>query len=369
MTSGRRDFLNPLKAIQAFREEASEGPAPDGPMETAAYGIDEESLIYAARPAMACQFQVFFPATSGPTATETAVEALNLVEHLEDQMTVYRDSPMTYVNQQAAHEPVRVEPNLFRLLQTGVELYRKTEGAFDITSGLLTRAWGFFRKQGRVPDQNELQNVLRKVGSEHIHLHPDELTVQFDIDGLEINLGGIGKGHAVDRIADFMSDYGQDDFLIHGGQSSVLARGWRFRDPRQESSGSPWKVGLRHPLHVDRRFALFLLKDRALGTSGTARQSFYHRGKRYGHIIDPRNGMPAEGVYSATALAPTAAEADALATAFYVMGGQKAVEFCLEHPQYACLVLSPGKSGEIRVDCQGIKDDEIEFPAPDSSSC
>lgn len=362
--SGRRDFLNPLKAIQAFREEATEEKlATPAPPVVADSNLDEDSLLYVSKAAMACNFQIYFSPALGDATTETAIEALELVGQLEDQMTVYRDSPLTYLNETAAREPVRVESRLFELIKKGVELFQKTGGAFDMTAGLLTKTWGFFRQQGKVPQQEELEAVLKCVGSDQVHLDESSETVSFKVDRLELNLGAIGKGHALDRVAEFMNQSGLEDFLIHGGQSSVLSRGCRWRSTdKTRPETEPWKVGLRHPLHADKRIAVLALTHQALGTSGTARQSFYHQGKRYGHIIDPRSGQPAEGVYSATALAPTAAEADALATAFYVMGGDASVEFCKQHDEYGCLILSPGRSGEVRIDRQGIPDNAIEFP-------
>lgn len=377
--SARRDFLNPLKAIRAFREQADTTPvSTPSPAIIDDRDLDEDSLLYVSRPAMACTFQIYFAPGVGDDTTEIAIEALDLLEQLENQMTVYRESPLTYINQVAAEEPIRVEANLFRLIQTGLELYEKTGGAFDLTSGLLTKAWGFFRKEGRVPAADELQAILANVGSHRIVVDPVAETVFYQAPQLEINLGGIGKGHALDRIADFMQQAGLENYLIHGGQSSVLARGMRWQAtavgetppaatsnsaerPAKTLASEPWKVGLRHPLHADRRIAVLHLNHQALGTSGTARQSFYHRGKRYGHIIDPRSGQPAAGVHSATALAPTAAEADALATAFYVMGGPAATEFCQRHPEYACLVLSPGRSGQVQIHSEGIPDDRIEW--------
>ena len=361
--SGRRDFLNPLKAIRAFRDESSEPEvATPSPPLVDSPELDEDALLYVSRPAMACTFQIYFSASAGDETTETAIEALELLEQLENQMTVYRDSPMTYINDVAGSEPTRVEQRLFQLIQKGIELHEKTEGAFDITSGLLSKAWGFFRKQGRVPEQSEIDSVLQNVGSHRIRVNDEEETVFYEAQELEINLGAIGKGHALDRISEFMQQSGMDDFLIHGGQSSVLSRGYRWLSPESDkSSDEPWRVGLRHPLHADKRIAVLKIRDKALGTSGTARQSFYHKGKRYGHIIDPRTGQPATGVYSATALAPTAAEADALATAFYVMGGEAAVKFCRENSEYSCLILSPGKSGDVRIDREGIDDDDLEF--------
>lgn len=377
--SRRRDFLNPLKAIRAFREESVEQPiSTPAPAMIDDADLREDSLLFVSKPAMACQFQIYFSPSASEEMTETAIEALELVEQLEDQMTIYRDSPMTYLNQTAHLEPVRVEHRLFKLIQKGIELFEWTDGAFDMTSGLLTKAWGFFRKQGQVPSAEEIEQVLRETGSNHIRVDNTEETIFFDSHQLEINLGAIGKGHALDRAAEYLLQSGMDHFLIHGGQSSVLAGGYRWLPPKEpEEDGSveakrnrktvqdppeQWKVGLRHPIHADRRLAVLKLKgEQALGTSGTARQSFYHQGKRYGHIIDPRTGIPAEGVYSATALAPTAAEADALATAFYVMGGPDAKAFCQKHPQYSCLVLSPGKSGDVQIDMEGIDSDDIEL--------
>lgn len=361
--SGRRDFLNPLKAIKAFRDESRE-PTVEVPASqiTNTQELDEDSLLYVAKPAMACTFQIYFSPHQGDETMEAAIDALELVEQLENQMTVYRDSPMTYINETAPEEPIRVENRLFQLLQKGIELYEITHGAFDMTAGLLTKAWGFYRKQGRVPDATEIEQVLQDVGSDKIKVHPDNESIQYLAANLEINLGAIGKGHALDRVAEFMTQFGLENFLIHGGQSSVLAHGmrWKSTDPKS-SQADPWKVGLIHPLHPDKRIAEIKLNNKALGTSGTARQSFYHKGKRYGHIIDPRTGQPSEGVYSATAIAPTAAEADALATAFYVMGGDASVAFCQKYPQYACIVLSPEKSGQVQIQQQGLAEGEIQF--------
>ena len=368
--SARREFLNPIKAIRAFREESAEQdlqvPTLDADVDASR---DDDCLLYVARQAMACTFQVYFATRYGDGMTEAAIEALELVEQLENQMTVYRSSPLTHINETAGKEPIRVESRLFDLLQKGIELYQKTGGAFDMTSGLLTRAWGFFRKEGRIPNEQELESVLQSVGSDKVHLDAGRQTVAYASSDLEINLGGIGKGYALDRVAECLEESGSEHFLIHGGQSSVLARGDRLipeenhtGEGRENTRRTPWKVGLRHPVHADRRIAEIVINNRALGTSGTARQSFYYQGRKYGHIIDPRTGQPCSGVYSATALAPTAAEADALATAFYVMGGAAATDFCRRFPAYACLVLSPGKGGEVRMDREGLADEEVLFP-------
>jgi FAD:protein FMN transferase len=165
----------------------------------------------------------------------------------------------------------------------------------------------------------------------------------------------------LDRAADTLVAGGIRDFLIHGGNSSVLARGDRqnadcglrnadsnevtahsaIRTP--QSALSPgWSVALRHPLKPDVRLAEFVLCDQALGTSGSGTQFFHHQGKRYGHIIDPRSGWPADQVLSATVIAPTAEQADALSTAFYVIGLVGARAHCEHHADISAVLVTPG---------------------------
>lgn len=355
----RRDFLNPVKAIRAFRDEATESRSEM--TQTDIDDIADDCLLFVSRQAMACTFQIYFSPSNGDATAEVAIESLDLLEQLEDQMTVYRSSPMTYLNEMAAKEVTRVESRLYSLLKMGRELYENTGGAFDMTAGILTKTWGFFRKRGRVPADDELSEILKSVGTDQITFDDVDQSVLFNDPGLEINLGGIGKGFALDCVGESMRASGIDNFLIHGGQSSVLAHGQRYSDSALPTETSCWKVGLRHPLRNEHRLAELFLKDRAIGTSGTGRQSFYHKGKRYGHIIDPRSGQPAEGVFSATAVAPTAAEADALATAFYIMGGEAAIAFCEKYPQYAALVISPKRGNEIQIHSAGFSQDELKL--------
>ena len=140
-------------------------------------------------------------------------------------------------------------------------------------------------------------------------------TIAFRQAGMSINFNSMGKGYALDRMAELLAANDVGDFLLQGGKSSVLARG-----DQPGSSETGWLVGVRHPLRPDERMAELVLHDQALSTSGAGTQFFIRRGQRYGHILDPRTGRPAEGLYSATVIAPTAAEAEGLSTAFYVMG-------------------------------------------------
>jgi len=320
--SGAESAPIPLRA-----EELSVDPASD------AY------LVRIGRRAMACQFQVFFNAGQYTQGCPAALAALDLVERLEAQMTVYRaESELSAINREAADEAVTVEGGLFDLLARSVDLWRRTDGAFDITAGPLSDVWGFARRQGRMPREAELAEALSRVGSQWLELNTDEQSIHFSRQGVQLNLGAIGKGEALDRAAAIIHEDGIGDFLFHGGQSSVLARG-----ARAGVSDQGWAVGLIHPLRPQQRIGQVHLRNAALATSGSGTQFFTHRGRRYGHILDPRTGRPAEGMLSCTVIAPTAAEADALATAMYVMGPDKAADWCRRQPQYSAILIWPGK--------------------------
>ena len=140
-----------------------------------------------------------------------------------------------------------------------------------------------------------------------------------------------------------------NDYLLHGGKSSVLPA----ETPRPKGSG--WTIGLRHPLRPVERLAEFSLRDQSLATSGSGTQYFRRRGRLYGHILDPRTGRPAEGVFSTTIIAPTAAEADALSTAFYVMGPERTAEYCAEHPEISAVLICPStREAAVRLHAFGL---------------
>ena len=219
------------------------------------------------------------------------------------------------MNQSAFEREVEVEPRLFALLQLAAEIQRRTGGGYDITSGPLSKAWGFSRRAGRVPEKRNWPRLSAESVRSGCCSTPSDEPFAFNVAGMELNLGSIGKGYALDRCRELLEAGGMSDFLLHGGQSSLLARG-----SRNPGGDEGWWIGVRDPLRPGGRLGLLRLNDRALGTSGTGTQFFYHAGRRFGHILDPRTGQPAEGVLSSTVLARTAAEADALSTAFYVLG-------------------------------------------------
>ena len=200
-------------------------------------------------------------------------------------------------------------------------LYEETEGAYDVTSAPLWEAWGFARRAGEIPF-GAIGRGRTRVGGHLVELDAVRRTVRFRRPGVRINLGSIGKGYVLDLCGQRLAALGMADFLLHGGQSSVLARGSR-------TPGLPGRRNVCLPgcealggWHSPPAAARSAAGSSFGSTTGRWEpragqfQSFRHRGRRYGHILDPRSGRPAEGVLSSTVVAPTAALADALSTAF-----------------------------------------------------
>ena len=362
--SNRRDFLRGKSAANAVGD-AIEGALPGENLSskqgaTSAAGY----LLQVSRRAMATEFQVSLGAGQYENGTEVALEALDVVEQLESQMSVFRDdSEICRINRTAAEVPLQVEKELFELLQLSQRIHKETGGAFDITAGPLWKGWGFARREGSVPTDAQLEEALRLVDSRMLELDPENKTIHFQQQGMMLNLGSIGKGYALDRCARMLAEAAIEDFRVHGGQSSVIAAGGRLTGDDDQKAGVkvPWVVGIRHPLRPDRKIAEIHLRDKALATSGSRTQSFRHEGRRYGHIIDPRNGQPAEGIISATAIAPSAAEADALSTAFYVMSADETLEFCETHGEIGAVLVCPIRhSGGVELRTAGLEEGELQ---------
>jgi thiamine biosynthesis lipoprotein len=330
----RRAFLSGQAAMEALAGAAQAAlDASD-----VSPGRDPPYLVRIGRRAMACRFEVLLAAGQHAAGSAAALCALERVDELEARLSVYRDSSeLSHVNRQAAAVPVVVSSELFALLAQCVELWRATDRAFDITGGPLSRAWGFSRRQGALPGSEQLAAALAAVGSDKLALDAAAGTVRFLVPGMELNLGAIGKGYALDRAAEELNSAGVADYLFHGGQSSILARGHR---PEATTESPGWIAAVLDPLRPGKPLAEIAIVDRAIGTSGSGTQFFRHGGRRYGHILDPRTGWPACGMWSATVVAPTAAEADALSTAFYVLGPEPALDYCRRRPEIGAVLVA-----------------------------
>ncbi len=282
-------------------------------------GYEGAEMLRYGHNAMACRFEIAAFGRDRQYMVDAAGEAFRAVDRVEEELSVYRAaSEISRINALAATQSVRVSPPLFRLIERAHLLSALTEGAFDITVGPLIRLWGFFEGHGRKPGQGEIGQTLKLTGREHVRLDPEDRSIHFDREGVEINLGGFGKGYAVDCAAEILMECGLREALVHAGTSTVRAIGG---GPERDG----WRVGVRHPRRTEQRWSELTLSNESLSTSGDYEQFFQGGGRRFGHVLDPRTGWPAEGTVSASVVTASAADSDALSTAAMVMG-RKAFE-------------------------------------------
>ena len=287
------------------------------------------------RAAMACRFEVTLDSADA-RRLDAARAALDEVDAIEDALTVFRDtSEVSRLNREAASAPVAVGPSLFTLLSLCRELFAATGGAFDPASTALSRCWGFLDRRPRQPSGEEIAAARARSGLDKVRADSLVRHVRFDVPGVELNFGAVGKGWALDRIAASLRVRGVGRALLTAGGSSH--RGW---------GGEAWELALRPG---GEELGLLRLKDAALGTSASGEQHFESGGRRFGHVLDPRTGWPAEGVRSASVVTAEAAVADALSTAFLVGGPDLAGPFCAARPGTMAFLVLDAAPREIRV--------------------
>lgn len=245
-------------------------------------------------------------------------DALDEVDRLDRLLSHYKkESELSRVNREAWPGPVRIDQELFDLLEASLSYSRASRGAFDVTVGPLMRAWGFFRGDGRYPRDAERREALAHIGYRKVRLERVTRTITFTQRGVELDLGGIGKGYAVDRAAAVLRRAGVGAALISAGGSSIIAIG---HPPGQPA----WTVSLQDPYDAEKTALSIQLRDEALSVSGSAEKFFELNGRRYSHIMDPRTGHPVESVLSVAVVSRTGIDGDALDNAFFVLGPRRA---------------------------------------------
>ncbi len=372
--------------------ESGSGPAAEVP------GLPTNT-IRLSQTAMAADFEVIF--NPGPAARlQAASDALAEVARLEQLLSIYRpSSTLSQLNAQAAAASpagIPTDPELFALIADALALSRDTEGAFDPTATRLVALWRQAQRNSQPPTGAEVAAARAATGFQHVRLDPHQQKVAFTHPQTQLNFNAFGKGYALDRAGQILDEWwaapgagasdtieaphapqpaqpaaddtrraeqasephtpSENAWLLHGGYSSLLARG-------SLAGVDGWPVGIRHPQFPQQTLATLWLKNRGLSTSGAGVQFFRHRGRKYGHLIDPRTGWPAEGMLSATVLAPTAAWAEALSTAFFVLGVERAQQYCHNHPEIGSLLIPTPEPGQraVWVAC-GLTESDLMFP-------
>jgi thiamine biosynthesis lipoprotein len=228
------------------------------------------------------------------------------------------------LNNLSAGQSLQVGSDTFECLQLAAQMYSQTAGAFDVTVGSLMDCWLNKDKTPRQPTDEQLNQARRRTGMHLLKLNEADYSVQVLADHIRIDLGGIGKGFAVDRMAALLREWGIRDVLISGGGSSVLARG----SPQQKEG---WPVTLRNPFDSKEILTNFCISDRSLSGSGVRAGQ---------HIMDPRTAKPIEDKAASWASAADAATADAISTAFMVMTPERIERYCSKYLGTLALIVT-----------------------------
>ncbi len=278
------------------------------------------------RVSMACTYSIAVYGKNGTNFKAIVDAAFDEVDRIDRLMSHYKpNSPLSKINQAAANHPVKVEPELFDFLAECFQYSKSSDGAFDITVGPLMKAWGFFRGEGKMPTKYELNQVRKFIGYQHVILDDSHQTIKFDQVGIELDLGGIAKGYAVDRAVALLKQSGIESALVSAGGSTIYALG----SPPEKDF---WEIEIQDPLDA-RKIALTVhLKNQALSVSGSSEKFFELNGKRYSHIMDPRTAKPVMNVLSVGVITDTGTKGDALDNVFYVQGVKKAKSLLKIYP-------------------------------------
>jgi thiamine biosynthesis lipoprotein len=246
---------------------------------------------------------------------QTAVaQALEEARRLDAMLSNYKpDSEWSQMNRQAASRPFPVSAELFQLLSACLEYSRQSQGTFDISVGPLMKLWGFYQGTGHLPHRAEVRGALSLVGYRNVRLNAANRTVLYAKKGLELDPGGIGKGYAVDRIAQILKEEGVLHALVSGGGSSIFALG----APPGEKG---WGVGIKNPRDPSKSVTSVILKDESMSTSGSYEKFFRAEGRLFSHIMDPRTGFPAQGMLSTSVITPKTIDSEAWAKPYYILG-------------------------------------------------
>jgi thiamine biosynthesis lipoprotein len=292
-----------------------------------------EGMMRFSHEAMATTFELLIVHEDECYARQAAMAAFNEVDRLEEMLSRFLESSdVTRINGLPANQALRLGLETFECLKIAERVYSETNGAFDITIGNLLKCWRNEDGKPHSPSPEEIDFAKLRTGTNLLQLNEAEHTVKVSASGVQIDLGGIGKGYAVDRIAELLRDWSIDIALISGGYSSVLAL-----DAPPGKKG--WPLTLTNPDGSKEILARPSLRDAALSGSGV---------QRGGHIIDPRTCRPVEGRLAAWSSAPVAATADALSTAFIIMGLDEIEQYCKLHPDTLAMVILDSGSGVAR---------------------
>jgi thiamine biosynthesis lipoprotein len=261
--------------------------------------------------------------------TNAAIEEVKRIENLISDWIP--TTQISSVNTNAGIQPIKVDAEVYDLVERALKISKVTNGAFDISYASMDRIWKFDGSMIKMPSKEEIKKSVEKVGFQNVILNPKDTTIFLKNKGMKIGLGGIGQGYIADKIKELLKSKGCESGLVNvSGDISTWGK---------QIDGNPWTIAIINPMNKNKVFATFPLEDTAVETSGSYEKYVTFNGKRYSHIIDPRTGYPASGIVSISVFAKQTEMADALATGIFVMGVEVGLDFVNQIKGLECIIV------------------------------
>ena len=296
---------------------------------------------------MGCKFDITVVEKNESEANKYIDIAVAEIKRIENLISSWNPNSQTSkINKYAGIKSIKVDNELFNLIERAIHISKLSDGAFDISYASMDKIWKFDGSMTTMPSKEKITNSVKKVGYQNIILDKKNSTVYLKQKGMKIGFGAIGKGYAADMAKKLLISKGVTSGIIN---ASGDMNTWG-KQPNNEN----WKVAITNPMNKNKVFALLPISNGAVVTSGNYEKYVNFNGKRYTHIIDPRTGYPATGILSVTVFAPKAELADALATSIFIMGKETGLDRVNQLPKIECIIIDEKgkitKSKNIKID-------------------
>lgn len=277
-------------------------------------------------------FEITVVATDSIQANSYIDLAVSEVKRIENLISDWiPTTQISKVNQNAGIVPVKVDLEVYELVERATKISKLTSGAFDISYASMDKIWKFDGSMKEMPTPEAIKKSVEKVGYQNIILNPKDTTIFLKNQGMKLGLGGIGQGYIADKIKIVLQEKGCTSGLVNvSGDINTWGT---------QPNGDTWTVGIVNPMNKNKIFATFPLNDSAVETSGSYEKYVTFNGIRYTHIIDPRTGYPASGIVSVSVFAKQTELADALATGIFVLGVEVGLDLVNQLKGIGCIIV------------------------------
>jgi len=265
-------------------------------------------------------------------ANECLEIGVNEIKRIETLLTEYKPESVTSkINQQPSGKPLQIDREVFQIVKRSNNISALTQGNFDITASAFKRIYAFKNEDFVFPSKEIINQTLSNVGFDKLLLDEANSTITKLKPEMAISFNAIGKGYAADMVKKLWQKMD-----IHSGFVNASGDLCAFGT---KADGSPWQIGIAHPDYKNKPMLFIPVHNQAVATSGDYEQYFMFQGKRYSHNINPKTGLPLHSLKSVSIISPSAELSDALATAVYVMGERKGIEFVNQLPQTFAIII------------------------------